>query len=112
MLRENRVTILQSADSHDIVLNRLLDHLLSKNCIQQDQKELIKRKEVSKDRMGTLLDFLSSEGRIAFDELCTAFENFGTQDKKDLASTLRLSISQKQQNKMGTDAGKCSHVVY
>jgi hypothetical protein len=111
VLREQRVTILQSADGHDLFLDRLLDYLLSKGCIQPDQKELVKRKEVSKERMGTLLDFLSTEGPTAFDELCTAIENYGTVDKKNLANSLRQCMVQKENAQNGKVTSKFWHVV-
>jgi RNA-splicing ligase RtcB len=105
VLREHRVRIIQAADLHDTLLNALLDHLFSKKCIQQDQRELIKKKEISRDRMSTLLDILSSEGQSAFNEFCTALENFGTEEKKLLASTLRKSFTKKIKVKSEEDAG-------
>jgi len=85
----HRERILKSADADDVLLNRLLDHLLGALCLQHEQKEIIKRKDTARERCGKLLDFVHTEGKGAFDELCKALENFGTKDKKDLVDSMR-----------------------
>jgi len=95
VLLDKRDAILSSADPYNVVLNRLIDHLNSRRCIQQDQIDLIKNETltpVSRDRFIKLLDFVSSEGITAFNELCNAFEAFGTEDKSQLAATLRKNL--------------------
>jgi Caspase recruitment domain len=92
VLREKRESIIQSADAENVFLNRLLDHLISKECIQQDQRELIMRKSSSRDRVGAMIDFLCSENERAFDELCNAIELFGNVAKQQLADSLRQSL--------------------
>ena len=97
VLTENRSTIVQSADIHDVFLDSLIDHLLSKSCIQVVHQEFIKRGNVSGDRIRKLLDFISSADKRAFDELCNGMEAFGTDDKKCLADSLRESLKCKQE---------------
>jgi len=89
VLIEHREAIVQSADRDDVVLDYVLDHLISKRCIQVDHYELVKREPKLRSRINKLLHFISSEGRNTFDELCNAFENFGTDDKRQLANSLR-----------------------
>jgi len=91
----HRERIIESADIHDVLLNRLLDRLLAARCIQLDQKEIIKRKETARERCGTLLDFIHAEGKRAFNELCEALEKFGTEDKQDLVDSMRAFSLQK-----------------
>jgi Caspase recruitment domain len=96
-LLENRESILRSADSADVLLNHLLDHLFSEGCIQRDQKEKIKKHQLSRNRMGALIDFLLTENKTAFDELCNALESFGNDAKQQLARILRQSLRSKSE---------------
>jgi len=95
VLLEYRHAIVNSADPHDVFLNYLIDHLLSKRCIQHDHSQLVKHERFPRARVGKLLDFVSSEGSQAFDELCNALEEFGTEYKKQLANTLRRSFGER-----------------
>jgi Caspase recruitment domain len=96
VLLEHRQEFIRSADVDDVLLDFLLDHLISKNCIQADQKEFIKTERLSRNRCGKLLDFVSAEGPKAFDELCNALDAFGTDSKKRLACTFRQSLKMKE----------------
>ena len=96
VLMEHHDAIVKCADPHDVILDHLLDHLRSKRCIQHDHSQLVKREPLLRARVGKLLDFVSSEGCKAFDELCNALEEFGTDDKKQLADTLRQSFQEKE----------------
>src|SRR5664279_2939450 len=95
VLLEYRKDIVIKADPDDVFLGRLLDHLMSKRCIQVDQKERIKREIISKERCGKLLDFVSSEGHTAFLELCNALDEFGTNHSEQLADKMRKSLEVK-----------------
>jgi Caspase recruitment domain len=95
VLLENRESVIESADSTDVLLSRLLDHLFSKRCIQRDQKEEIEKRQFSRTRMGALIDFLLTENKTAFDELCNALESFGNDAKLQLAQRLRQSLKNK-----------------
>jgi Caspase recruitment domain len=96
VLLEQRQAIVKSADPNDVLLNHLLNHLRSKRCLILSQEERIRSNVVSSDRIGCLLDFLSSEGQKAFDELCNALEDFGTEDKQKLSESLRQCFREKQ----------------
>lgn len=89
--------IIQSADPDDIFLNRLLEHLHTRQCIQRDQIELLKREPVSFDRCAKLLEFVSnSEGCQTFLELCNALDVFGTVNSRALADSMRKSFEDKK----------------
>jgi len=94
--QSHRKRIINSADADDVLLNRLLDHLLGVFCLQPDQKEVIKSQRTARERCGKLLDFVRTEGKGAFDELCNALEDFGTRDKKDLADSMRKEAGKKR----------------
>ena len=66
-----------------------MDHLLSKRCIQRDQMELVKKADVSRKRVGKLLDFIGNQDRTAFDELCNALEKIDLDHCTKLAVSLR-----------------------
>jgi len=95
VLREHRDAIAKSADPDDVFLNHLIDHLFSKRCIQNDHKQLVKRERTIRARISMLLDFVSTEGRQAFDELCNAIKEFNNPGMKELANTLRASLREK-----------------
>jgi len=95
VLKELKETIVQSADRDDVFLDRILDHLISTRCITEDQCEVVKRERYARSRINKLLQFISSEGHNAFNELCNALENLGTDDKKLLASRLRQAQQEK-----------------
>lgn len=97
VLLANRQNIIRSADPNDVFLNRFLDHLLSTQCLQRDQMELVKRETVSRGRCGKLLDFVSSEGCQAFLELCNALDDFGTVNSKAIAVSMRTSLEANKQ---------------
>jgi len=92
VLLDNRDAIVCSADTHDALLNRVLDYLLLKWCIQLDQNVAIKFERHPRDRFRKLLDFLSSESCTVFDKLCNAFRAFDTDDKVQLADKLQQDL--------------------
>ena len=96
VLNEERSSIVDKAVASDAFVNRLLDHLLGKHCIQMLQKQEILTAAGSTDRCRKLLDFIYSTNQKTFDELCNAIEKFGTPDTKDLADCLRCSLETKQ----------------
>jgi len=96
VLREHGNDIVKSADEGDVFLNHLIDHLFSKRCIQNDHKQLVKREQTIRARIIMLLDFVSSEGRKAFDELCNAIEEFNYPGMGELVNTLRASLREKK----------------
>jgi len=97
VLVEHRLALMEKADENDVLLNRLLDHLLAKRCLQSDHKQLIKGQALSRNRCGMLLDYIQFEGASAFDELCHALEAFGTDDKEQLACSLKQALIAKQE---------------
>lgn len=104
-LQEHYEDIVKSADHDDVFLDNMLDHMLSKRCIQSEQKELIKSEKSSCKRCRKFLDFLQSEDRSAFDELCNALETFGTESKTHLANLLKKSLIEKQESECRTYNG-------
>jgi len=100
VLQEHGSAIVKYADEGNVFLNHLIDHLFSKRCIQQDHKQLVKREPIVRTRISMLLDFVSSEGRNAFDELCNAIEEFKP-EMEELANRLRASL-RKQKMVSGT----------
>ena len=96
VLKEKRSSILDKADAGNVFLNKLLDHLLSKHCLQMHQQQKVLTERGSIDCCRKLLDFIYSADQKAFDELCNAIENFGTRDTKNLADMLRCSLATKQ----------------
>lgn len=92
VLREKRESIVSSADPHRVLLGRLLDHLTMKRSINEDHIEHIHSGITSRDRFGRLLDFVSAEGRTAFNDLCDAFRGFNTHGKSELADELQSAL--------------------
>jgi len=90
VLLDNRDAIVSSTDSHNVFLSHVLDYLESKRCIQKDHVLLINAEVLPRNRVGKLLDFVSSEG--AFNELCSAFRSFKTDGKEQLADTLEKDL--------------------
>jgi hypothetical protein len=111
VLLEHREAIIKSADPHDVLLKRLIDHLRSKKCLNEDQEQIIRSKIVSRDRIVCLLHFLSTEGQGAFEELCNSLEAFGTADKEELADLLRTSLRMKGRSNHESPSSKpqCSY---
>jgi len=93
VLSENRKDILQAADEHNVFLGRLLDRMISTQCIQREQKELIMNGTTARDRLSKLLDIVDTEGRTAFDELCNGLEEFGTEHQTRLAEHPQQSVA-------------------
>jgi hypothetical protein len=95
-LLEQSEAIIESADSHDILLNHLISSLRSKNYLNEAQEQTVRSKNESRDRIFCLIQFLSTEGQKAFEELCNSLEAFGTDGKKELANLLRMSLRKKR----------------
>jgi hypothetical protein len=63
-IQQNRCQIMDAADTDDVVLNRCIDFLISKEiCLQPERIEGIKKLNNSRQRMGKLLDCLLARGR-------------------------------------------------
>jgi len=88
-LVSHRERSIKSADADNVLLNHLLDNLISAGCLQHEQTEIIKSERTARTRCAKLLDFVHSEGKRAFDKLCDALQNFGTANKKDLVDSMR-----------------------
>lgn len=97
VLNEQRQLIVASADPQDVLLRHLIDHLVSKKCLNSSQEECIMRiNHLSSSRMTSLLQFLCLGGATAFDELCKALEEFRNVGTDSLASSLRQKLKDKQ----------------
>jgi Caspase recruitment domain len=92
VFRIYREDILDSADSEDILLYRVMDRLRSEGCINEEQCEIIKKGGTYRHRFGKLLDIASTEGRTAFVQFCNSLRAFGTCNKKELAEKLQRSL--------------------
>jgi len=92
VLRDYRVYIVSSVEGDIVLLRRLLDYLQSKRCINLEQVETINAVETSRARFNKLIDFVSSGGGTAFDELCNGLREFNTNHAIHLADTLQHAL--------------------
>jgi Caspase recruitment domain len=112
VLLDYRTAMINAADQNNVLLNHLLNHLRSKRFLNVTQEEHVLSKTAACDRMSSLLDFLSSEGQKAFEELCKALADFGTEDKEELAASMLQSLREKQVQNLRSPGGRISDCIY
>jgi hypothetical protein len=96
VLFEHSEAIIKLADPDDVLLNHLILHLRNKECLNEAQEQRIRSRTDLRGRIFYLLKFVSDEGQKAFEELCNSLEDFGTSDKKEVATSLRQSLRKKR----------------
>jgi Caspase recruitment domain len=95
VLRELRLDIVRTI-SDQVVLSYLLDHLISKHCIEGEHKEQSLAKELRRERAGCLLDVIDSQNEQAFHEFCNALAAFKAGGQREMADKLRQRLCEKQ----------------
>lgn len=106
-LREHHDSVV-SAIRDEVIMQRLLDHLYSNKCIEDEHKELVRNEKTSRARANCLLDILKTQTEKVFHELCNALDNITIDAHQTLAQSLRQSLNKMQVKECQRIRGKAS----